>query len=70
MITQSSLGGGYDDWVSSLTEDTMRQHLYCYLCKSHISGTYWEINEEILCDDCARMLYQRGVSELSEYEGL
>lgn len=63
--------GGYADWISSLTDETIERHLYCYECKSHISGTYWKINEEILCDDCARMIYQRGIDdELSEYEGL
>ena len=66
----SAPAGGYGDWISSLTEDTIQHHLYCYECKTHITGSYWYINEEVLCDDCAKWKYQRGVTELDEYEGL
>ena len=66
-----TMGGRYSDWISNLTDEAIERHLYCYQCRSHISGTYWYINEEVLCDDCAKSIYQRGIDdELSEYEGL
>lgn len=47
-------------------EDTI---LICDECRSYIRNeVYWEINGEILCDDCAKAKYQRGVSgEYYEY---
>lgn len=59
--------GGFQDWIENLTDENIRQHLMCHLCGTYITGTYWSINGEDLCDDCARMLYQRGVNEL-DYE--
>ncbi len=60
--------GGYEDWIANITqeEDII---LICDECRSYIRNeVYWEINGEILCDDCAKAKYQRGVSgEYYEY---
>ena len=57
--------GGYDDWISNLTEQEDRQYLVCHECRNYIvNETYWKINGEVLCDDCAKAKYQFGVEEI------
>ena len=53
--------GDYDDWISNITgEDEII--IICNECGNYIrNDIYWQINEEVLCDDCARAKYQRGV---------
>ena len=47
------------------TMQMRENYLICDECRSYIEqGTYWEINGEVLCDDCARMKYQRGIRGL------
>lgn len=58
--------GDYDDWISNITED--EEIIMCVECRSYIrNDIYWEINGEVLCDDCARAKYQRGV--MGDYDG-
>lgn len=69
-MAHSNPAGGYEDWISNLTEEDGRQFLECHECRTYIvNAKYWKINGEILCDDCARAMYQFGVDEL-DYEGL
>lgn len=61
--------GDYDDWTSNLTETDETRFVICGECGSYVrNDKYWYINEEILCEDCARMKYQRGVAGRYEEE--
>lgn len=55
-------GGDYDDWISNLTDIEGKEFVMCHECRSYIrNDVYWCINEEVLCDDCAKAKYQRGI---------
>lgn len=62
--------GDYGDYISNVTSsDEDENYLMCHECRSYIRHSlYWVINEEVLCDDCARAKYQRGVE--GRYEEL
>lgn len=53
----------WEDYVSNIMGKKTRQYLTCSECGNYIDhSVYWEINGEVLCDDCAKSIYQRGVS--------
>ena len=62
--------GDYSDWISNVTDDDEDEnYVMCHECRTYIRHTsYWYINGQVLCDDCARAKYQRGVE--GRYEEL
>lgn len=52
----------YDMWVdhARALEAELDRHLVCECCGEPIQDDYvWEINNELLCEDCAKEKYSR-----------
>lgn len=51
----------YGEIISEKTERHDKQYLICHSCGNYIDDweTYWDIDGEILCNDCAVRRYQR-----------
>ena len=54
--------GDWEEYISNLTGRENVSYRICHECGNYITeiDTYWEIDGQTLCDDCARMMYQRG----------
>ena len=61
-MTGKRTSDSYGDIISDLTDLHPKQYLICHECGNYIEefDVYWEIDGETLCDDCARVMYQRG----------
>lgn len=61
----SIASGDWGEYISNLTEEQEESYLICHECGDYIEETqYWEIGGRILCDDCARLIYQRWRKEI------